>query len=91
MVIVLTDDGPVLEAPEDCKKFHVEVRGSGELGAAGRFDDDGEHALIEIDWVRQAAAGRVPDDWTEQFDGMLAYAGTKGWIEGTTIKGHIER
>jgi len=90
VVIVITDDGPVLVSPEDCKAFHVELRGSGELGAAGRFADDGEHALIDIDWVRQAAAGRVGPDWDAEFEGMLAYAGTKGWIEGSAIKGHIE-
>jgi len=90
-VIVVTDAGPTLESPEDCKRFHVEVRGAGDLGGAGAWADDGEHALIDVDWVRQQAAGRVPDGWDADFEGMLGYARSKGWIEGSAIRAHLER
>ena len=86
-MIVVGDGGPTLEAAEDCKAFSV--RGSGDLGDAGRWDGD-DHALIAPAWVRRQAAGRVPEGWDTDFDGMLAYAETKGWIVDGLIKGHVE-
>ena len=94
---VVIDDGEVeLVDAGDCKAFHVEVRGGdvaaalGESGA-GRLADDGEHALIEIGWVRRAAVSVGPS-WDEDFGAMLDYARTKGWIdEGAgAIVAHLE-
>jgi hypothetical protein len=99
MVIVVAGDEVTLESPEDCTTFHVEVRGDADVAAAlaaagaGRLTDDGEHGLIEIEWLRAAAAGRVGPDWDQQLDGMLGYARSKGWIPdgGSAVLGHIER
>lgn len=88
-----------LEEPDDCTRFHLAVVGGPDIGrvfgalvdaAAGRLD--GDHALITIDAVRRMAAGRVGDDWDARFDGMLAYARTKGWIDDTghAIQAHLE-
>ena len=59
--------------------------------AAGRLE--GDDAYITIDAVRRMAGDRVEEGWTAQFDAMLAYAKTKGWLdEGhNAIKAHIER
>lgn len=96
--MVVEDDAVELVDADDCKGFHVEVRGdvdvAGVLDAsgAGTLADDGEHALIEIGWVRQHATVVGPH-WEQEFEGMLDYARGKGWIdEGTSsIVAHIER
>lgn len=88
-----------LVEPEDCKRFHVAVRGGDleALGAAlpaqyvGRLLPSGD-ALIEIDAVRRLAAGQVPDGWDADFDAMVGYAKSKGWLDerGEAIQAHTE-
>ena len=85
--------------PEDCKRFHVVAVGSGAspaavaeaLGvwAAGATDD---HVWIRVEAVRAAAAGRVGPGWAEEFDGMIGYARSKGWLNeaGDAIAAHVE-
>ncbi|MEZ5232213.1 MAG: hypothetical protein R2755_15090 [Acidimicrobiales bacterium] len=90
---------PELVEPEDCKKFHVAsgLVGAGNtevasaLGdwAAGATDD---HVWIRVDAVQAAAAGRVPEGWAADFDAMVGYAGSKGWLNeaGDAIAAHVE-
>ena len=69
------------------------------LAAAGigRIGPSGD-ALLPPDVLRGMAAeaagadGRVLDDgWDEGFAGMLAYAGTKGWIDDDgAVRAHVE-
>lgn len=91
--------GIELEEPEDCTRFHVAVRGA-DLDALdsvlaaqnlGRLLPSGE-ALIRIDAVRRLASGRVPDAWNADFDAMVGYAKSKGWLDeaGEAIQAHIE-
>ena len=88
-----------LEEPEDCKRFHLAVVNGrdpalvfGALvdAAAGRLD--GDHAWITVDALRRMAAGRVGPGWDEDFDGMLAFANSKGWVDpaGGSIRAHVE-
>lgn len=102
MVIVVAGGEVTLEAPDELGRFHIEVSGgmtlddvNGTLVAngAGRLADDGEHGMIDIDWLRRQAAGRVGADWDHAFEGMLGYARSKGWIAdaGNGILGHLER
>ena len=58
--------------------------------AAGRLE--GDDAWITIDSVRRMAKGRVGDGWDADFDGMLAFARSKGWVDegGNTIQAHVE-
>jgi hypothetical protein len=98
VVIVVTDDSVELVDAEDCKRFHVEVQGDADVAAvldesgAGQLAADGEHALIDIGWVRQHATGTGPD-WEQDFAGMLDFARSKGWMnEGeSAIQAHLER
>jgi hypothetical protein len=98
VVIVVEDDAVDLVDPGDTRAFHVEVRGDVDVAAvldesgAGRLADDGEHALIEIGWVRQQAVGVGPG-WDQEFEGMLDFARTKGWIDegSSAIVAHLER
>lgn len=97
MIVVDGDDVELVDA-EDCKAFHVEVRGDADVAVAldesgaGTLAEDGEHALIEIGWVRQAAVGVGPQ-WEQEFEGMLDYARGQGWIDedASSIVAHLER
>jgi hypothetical protein len=89
-----------LEEPDDTRQFHLVVVGGavdhglvyGALvdAAAGRLD--GEHAWIAVDAVRRMAAGRTGPTWDADFEAMLEYASSKGWIDdtGATIRAHVE-
>ena len=61
----------------------------GELGTV-----EGDYAWLQIDELRRAAhrAG-VPEGWNTEFDGMIAYAKTKGWMsdDGRAVRAHIDR
>ncbi|MEW6476405.1 MAG: hypothetical protein AB1679_29435 [Actinomycetota bacterium] len=99
--IDLTGDHAAIELvePEDCKRFHVAVRGGDPeaLGAAlpahdvGRLLPSGD-ALIDIGAVRRLAAGRVPEGWDADFAAMVEYAKSKGWLDerGEAIQAHVE-
>ena len=56
------------------------------LKSAGRYD--GEHAWITKAWLIQQA----PKDpnWRNEFDKMVAFAQSKGWVEGDAIRAHVE-
>ena len=100
--IDLTGESPAVELvePEDCKRFHVAVRGGdGEALASalesegvGRLLPSGE-AMIDTAAVRRMAAGHVAAGWDDDFAAMLEYAGSNGWLDGagTSIQAHVER
>ena len=87
----------MVEEPDVLTRFHVEtdVTDPGALSQAlaelGTVEDD--HAWISIDALRRAVEGQVSADWAEKFDGMCAYARSKGWVDdaGTSLRAHIER
>ncbi len=56
------------------------------LRSAGRYD--GEHAWISKTWLVREA----PKDpnWRSEFDKMVAFAQSKGWVEGEAIRAHVE-
>jgi len=55
------------------------------LRAAGRYD--GEHAWITKAWL----IAQAPKDanWRGEFDKMVAFAQSKGWVEGDAIRAHV--
>jgi hypothetical protein len=90
---------PELIDPEDCQKFHVAYGAAATSTAAvaealgpWAAGAEAEHVWVRIDAVRQAAAGRVGADWPEQFDAMVGYARSKGWLNeaGDAIAAHVE-
>jgi hypothetical protein len=103
-MFVQVDLGPTppvvtLEEPGDTKQFHLAVVGGTDAAmvygalvdaAAGRLE--GEDAWIGVDAVRRMAAGRVEESWDADFDAMLGYAKSKGWLDepGHAIKAHVE-
>jgi hypothetical protein len=88
-----------LDEPDDCKRFHVAVRGAADAAsladalaahAVGRTD--GDDALVEIEALRRLAAGRVSGAWEADFAAMVEFARTKGWLDATerAIQAHVE-
>jgi hypothetical protein len=93
----ITAGQATLEQPEDCKKFHVAAPAGTELGQIAEMlgtEDDApaDHVWVPVDWVRQQASGRVSDGWAGEFDGMLGYASSKGWMspDGASVQAHVE-
>ncbi len=97
MVIVVDGDSVRLDDPEDLKGFKVVVPSGDEttvtqaLKSVGRLVDR-ETAWIRAGAVRALAHGRVDDDWDEEFEAMLGYAASKGWLsdDGSEIRAHVE-
>ncbi|MBL7496629.1 hypothetical protein I6A84_00475 [Frankia sp. CNm7] len=103
-LLVRGDDGQAVELLEadDCTRLHVEAVGAedtaviGALRAAGLTTavvSDGEVPL-GLAALRQAAGARATaPDWEARFDGMIAYARGKGWVDDTagTVTAHIAR
>jgi hypothetical protein len=83
IAIDLTGETAVVDLvePEDCKRFHVAVRGGdpAALDAAlsardvGRLLPSGE-AMIDTAAVVRMAGGRVPEGWDDEFAAMLEFA-----------------
>lgn len=77
--------------------LHVEFRDvvdadAGRLLAdsgAGRLD--GEHAWLEVKWLRQH--GSDDRGWPDAFDAMIDYARGKGWLspDGQQVRAHVAR
>ena len=99
--IDLTGGAPAVELlePEDCKRFHVAVRG-GDTAAVGDVLESRDlgvllasgDAMVATAAVRRMAQGRVAAGWDGDFAAMLEYARTKGWLDesGAMIRAHVE-
>lgn len=84
-----------LSESSDSKRLHVVSH----LGAAQTTEClqhvgasiDGDHAWISSDWLRSAGPSN-DDDWLAQFESMLRFASSQGWLEQETgrIGAHIE-
>jgi hypothetical protein len=98
--LTATPPGVTLAEPDDLGSFKVLARGAQDDRAAleralegvGTVAEDG-NAFILVEAVRRLAGERADDPaWSEGFEKMLAYAGSKGWIDpsGTAIQAHVE-
>lgn len=65
------------------------------LGPVGELDPEGDdvtsaHVWVSTSWLRETAhAEGAEAGWDEQFEGMLAYARGKGWVQGDAIRAHV--
>ena len=98
MIVQLSPDAPpTLVDVDRLDRLHAESPGAlGEMstGPLCRFDDDGEHVWLDIAVARTAGAETSADPaWTSKYDGMIAYASSKGWTDdaGTHVRAHVER
>jgi hypothetical protein len=98
MIIELSDQAlPMLTDAGRLDRLHATVTGDpasivfGGLCHAGPDDD---HVWADIDELRAAGLAQVDDpDFASNFDGMIAYATKKGWLDDTAtlVRAHIER
>jgi hypothetical protein len=94
MIVRVTETEPAhLVEPEVLNGLAVRLVGDAphDLGAFGSID--GDHAWLGVKALRAAAHDiGVAEGWDEQFEGMLAYAKTKGWLSssGSAVRAHIE-
>ena len=98
MIVQLSRDAPpALVDADHLDRLHAESPGPLDEMMAGplcRFDDDGEHVWLDIAAARASGADASADgEWSAQFDGMIAYATSKGWTDGagTHVRAHVER
>lgn len=99
-IIVDGQSAPHLEQASDFTAFSVKADDPSPdavllaLAASGRPADEDDHVFIEVDAVRSwaLAAGVEAEPWETGYGKMLAYAASKGWMNGdaTAIKAHIE-
>lgn len=82
--------------PGEFTRFHVEadadaVAVAETLGVDGRPASD-DHVWIRLDALRRWAGAAADAAWEQKFAGMVAYAGSKGWLDesGEFVQAHIE-
>lgn len=87
-----------IEAADDFTAFDVRAGDAAAalaaLGGGGAAAPEADHVFVTVDAVRRLAAealGGLSESWEDGFAQMLAYAGSKGWMneDGTAIKAHL--
>ena len=98
MIIELTaHHAPKLLEPERVDRLHAVCHGDPEEMHYDDFVQEGpdpDHVWVDIALLRANALAEVTDPaFPEQFDGMIAYATKKGWLNalGTRVRAHLER
>ncbi len=94
MIIAIDAGGAVtLQEADNFRGFKVTSAVSGKdalakaLASVGRYD--GEHAWISRAWLEKQGASHGAS-WKAEFDKMLGYAQSKGWVENDSIRAHVE-
>ncbi len=100
MIITFHAHGGVgLAHPEDLKRFHLagvrpRAEDVDELKQRGiELDDDATHAWVDPAVLLEMAQGHqdLPEVWSTDFEGMVAYATSKGWTDARGwLRGHTE-
>jgi hypothetical protein len=100
MFVEIRDGAASVHDAADLKSLSVRVDPDGDLAAGlaglGSPADDGAHAWLLIDALKAASVATLPTDqrseWSTGFDGMIAYATSKGWTsaDGRSVRAHIE-
>ena len=90
-------DTITLEDPSNFREFHVATHGdvpATVAAFAGRAvaSDRDNHLWIDIAYVRELAGDTADAEWNTQFESMLTYAATKGWIDHPTnrVEAHLQ-
>jgi hypothetical protein len=96
-VIVVVDEGGRIQLQDaaNLQALSVELRGSDRAAAAAALTGlgrlDGEHAWLDIAALRARSPLTHDPAWCDGFDGAMAYARSKGWIDetGTHVRAHL--
>lgn len=98
MILQVTEQGLNLGEPEDLKSYSVRInhpeRSADSIAALHpelRSVDPARLAVGQATLLRLAGKLALDQEWLSDFDGMVKYAGAKGWVtEAGEIIGHIE-
>jgi hypothetical protein len=80
-----------VEEAENLKQLDAITLGTGSLmGAKELSRVDGDHLWIKVASLR-SLCGTQPDSWQQNFDKMIAYATSKGWVDASdgSVRVHI--
>ncbi len=90
-------DTITLEDPGNFREFHVAIDGDvaaavEAFGGRASVSERDNHLWIDIVFVRELAGDAADAEWQAQFDGMLAYANSKGWVDepANRVEAHIQ-
>ncbi len=102
MLVYIPDGGrgtPQLRTAEDLGALSVRAEASSldwdilsrTLRAVGAGEVAGDHAWLDIVWLR-TAAGERDQDWHDGFTAMLDYANAHGWLsdDGRRVRAHVD-
>lgn len=96
------DLAAALTGPDALKSLSLAIRGAGVDEVASWLRDqqlgsgwDAEHVLLSIAVLRRLGLAATDEDeatWLENFDRMIVYARTQGWVsdDGASVRVHIE-
>ena len=98
MYIVVDGDGVTVCEADNLKALSVRTNQAltaGALGSLGEPSADGAHVWLNVDALRSAARATLSSDqreaWVSGFDGMIAYATSKGWTDTHgRVRAHVE-
>lgn len=99
MIVAVTDSGVELHEPDNLRAFHIAAPVGADVASALSAADaghpaDGDDYFVSIDWIKAAAgAAGVAPTWSDEFAGMVAYAGSNGWLaeSADAIRAHVAR
>ena len=102
MYLAIAVDGVALHQPEvttDLYASYHQRLTAEKLDAVLAEHEAGEvlpgaaHVMIPVATLRRLAAGRVPEGWDADFEAMLTFARSKGWLsdDGDAVRAHLER
>jgi hypothetical protein len=85
---------PHLSDLDRLDRLHAEADGPLDQMLRGPLcepDDDGAHVWLDVAAARAIGITEIGDDFGPQFDGMIAYATTRGWLNdaATHVRAHL--
>lgn len=93
----LADGSWHVQGADDLKSLAVELHGEGSAAdvsrtLAGLGTYDGEHVWLDVAALRDAAGEGQGPDWRQGYEGMIAYARSKGWTDdrGAHVRAHVD-
>lgn len=96
-MLIAIADTITLEDAGNFREFHVAIDGDvaaavAAFGGRAAASERDNHLWIDIEFVQELAGDTADAEWQAQFDGMLAYANSKGWIDETAnrVEAHIQ-
>jgi len=98
MYIVVSEAGVSVHDADDLKSLSIRAARAltaEAMGTLGEPTDDGTHAWLDVAVLRATAEATLPpsarEAWRTGFDGMIAYATSKGWTdERGRVRAHLE-